>query len=131
MDDFVGEFKEIEEIESYVKLEGPTLKQFITKLVIYLGRDPNKTELNNDEQTIFIGESQKISRKHAKIYWNSKTGNWEMQVLSKNKAIINGVTLRKDDNPAILYPCSAIKIDKFKFYFFPAKREWLILLYFI
>jgi hypothetical protein len=114
-------FEEEEEVDSYGKLEGPYFKKFIHKLTVYLGRDPN-TELfdNTDEQSIFIGDSQKISRRHAKLYWNYEKGHWEIQILSKNKAVINGQILRNIDNPMAVPPCSAIKIDKYKFYFFPA-----------
>ncbi len=114
-------YEEYEDIESYGKLEGPNFKKFIHKLVVYLGRDPNTEMFENvDEQSIFIGDSQKISRRHAKLSWNSQKGEWEIQILSKNKAIINGSTLRNIDNPLAVPPLSAIKIDKYKFYFFPA-----------
>jgi hypothetical protein len=114
-------FEEEEEVNSYAKLEGPNFKKFIHKLTIYLGRDPN-TEIfeNTDEQSIFIGDSQKISRRHAKLYWNYEKGQWEIQILSKNKAVINGQIIRNIDTPMAVPPCSAIKIDKYRFYFFPA-----------
>jgi hypothetical protein len=124
MADYSSNYQSVEEVESYGKLEGPTIKQFIYKPVVFLGREANTENLDNsNEQCIFIGDSQKISRKHAKISWNFERGEWEIQILSKNKAIINGVTLRNLDNPQVLPPMSAIKIDKFKFYFFPAVLE--------
>ena len=121
----VREFKDYEEIDSFAKLEGPNFKQFIIKYIVYLGRDCNSEGADglNEEQIIFIGDSQKISRKHAVISWSTSKGEWEIQILSKNKAIINGITLRKGDPPLTLLPCSAIKIDKYKFYFFPAIPE--------
>ena len=124
MDDYVSEYKADEEIESYAKLEGPTMKHFLTKLVVYMGRESNSINPDNeDEQICFIGDSQKISRRHAKISWNKERCNWEIIILSKNKAIINGASLRKDDPPLPLPPFSSIKIDKFKFYFFPAVQR--------
>lgn len=117
-------FQEYEDTQSYGKLEGPNFKKFIHKHVVYLGREPDTENLQIvEEQSIYIGDSQKISRRHAKIYWNYELGVWEIQIMSKNKAIINGVTLRNIDNPQILPPRSAIKIDKFKFYFFPAVKD--------
>jgi pSer/pThr/pTyr-binding forkhead associated (FHA) protein len=118
------EFLEYETTESYAKLEGPGYKQFITKLTVYIGREANNISPESpEEQLVFIGDSQKISRKHAKIYWNSNRGEWEIKNLSKNKVIVNGAALRKDDTPAKLPPCAAIKVDKYKFYFFPAIKE--------
>ena len=124
MDDYLSNYEEVENVESYAKLEGPTLKEFIHKLTVYLGREPNTENFEDiKEQSIFIGDSQKISRRHAKIYWNNEKGEWEIQILSKNKAVINGVPLRSTDNPLALFPMDAIKIDKFKFYFFPASSS--------
>jgi pSer/pThr/pTyr-binding forkhead associated (FHA) protein len=124
MDESSPEFLAFEETEAFAKLEGPSYKQFITKLIVFLGRDANSTgSMDNEEQILFVGDSQKISRKHVKIYWNSSKGDWEIQILSKNKVIVNGSTYRKSDAPVRLPPCSAIKIDKYKFYFFPAIRD--------
>ena len=124
MSEFEFNFQNNEEIISYAKLEGPNFKKFIHKLTIYLGREPDSDRYDNSEdQCIFIGDSQKISRRHAKISWNFENGNWEIQILSKNKAIINGVTLRNIDNAQVLPHKSAIKIDRYKFYFFPAINE--------
>jgi hypothetical protein len=121
MDENIEQFEEYEDVESYGKLQGPGWKKFLHKLNIFLGRDPNsETSDNQHEQIINIGESQKISRRHAKIFWNPDKGQWEIQILSKNKAIVNGVILRNGDGPMALSAKSAIKIDKYKFYFFPA-----------
>ena len=116
------EFKTIEDIESYAKLEGLNKKEFINKLNVFLGRDPSKNDDSHD-QIIFIAESQKISRKHARIYWDNDSCNWYIQNLSKNKTIVNGKSLKKDDPPFLLEPLSAIRIDKVKVYFFPAFEE--------
>ncbi len=118
------EFSENEEMNSFGKLEGLEFKKYIHKLIVFLGRDPDTENFENcDIQSIYIGDSQKISRRHAKISWNFENATWEIQILSKNKAIINGVTIRNVDSAQTLPPCSAIKIDKFKFYFFPAVSE--------
>ncbi len=118
-------FREYEDISSFGKLEGLDFKQFIYKYNIILGRESNTEggEGFDQEQLIFIGDSQKISRKHAVINWNFEKGEWQIEILSKNKAIVNGMTLRKGDPPMILEPKSAIKIDKYKFYFFPSIEE--------
>jgi hypothetical protein len=122
--DYISNYQHTEELEAYAKIEGPNIKHLVTKLVVYLGRDNNNINPDNeDEQICFIGDSQKISRKHAKIFWNHEKCTWEMIILSKNKAVVNGVSLRKDDVPYALIPRSSIKIDKFKFYFFPAYKE--------
>jgi len=116
------EFSQIEDFHAYAKLEGINKKYFLNKLNIFLGRDVSKDEDPN-EQIIFLADSQKISRKHAKIYWDSDQCCWFIQNLSKNKTIVNGKSLKKDDPPFQLIPQSAIRIDRIKFYFFPAFEE--------
>ena len=118
-------FKEYEEISSFGKLEGLDFKQFIFKYNVILGREFNNegAEGYDQEQFIFIGDSQKISRKHAIINWNFEKGEWQIEILSKNKAVVNGNTLRKGDPPMVLEPKSSIKIDRYKFYFFPSISE--------
>jgi pSer/pThr/pTyr-binding forkhead associated (FHA) protein len=109
-----------EEIESFAKLEGNNFKFFIDKLSVILGRESIHFRANNDEQFIFVGNSYKISRRHALISWNKHRGFWEIKILSKNKTKVNGVSLKRGDRPAILHPGSLIQIDNSKFYFFPA-----------
>lgn len=41
MDEIERDYHEVEEEESYAKLEGPGFKHFINRLVVYLGRDPD------------------------------------------------------------------------------------------
>jgi hypothetical protein len=123
VEEYVSDYKEYEDTLSYAKLEGPTFKYFLYKLNVILGREKTGVDPISDEQIIFIGNSQKISRKHAKIYWNFDNMQWEIKILSKNKAIVGSKTLRQHDPPIILQPCTPITIDNFKFYFFPACRE--------
>lgn len=122
-DEHVYDYKEMEDTLAFAKLEGPTFKYFIFKLNVILGREKSGIDTINDEQIIFIGNSQKISRKHAKIYWNFDTLQWEIKILSKNKAVVGSKTLRQNDPPIALQACSPITIDNFKFYFFPACKE--------
>jgi len=109
-----------EEIESYAKLEGNNFKFFIEKLNVILGRESIQFRANNDEQFISLGNSCKISRRHAMISWNKHVGFWEIKILSKNKTKVNVVSLKKGDRPAILHPGSGIQIENTKFFFFPA-----------
>jgi hypothetical protein len=125
MDEYISSYRNVEEFEGYAKLEGPTMKHFITKLIVYLGRESNSIicEAGEDQQICCIGQEQKISRRHAKICWNPKKLQWEISVISKNKVIVNGESLRNKDPPIKLDPCSTIKIDNVHFYFFPAVIE--------
>ena len=111
-------YSENESIESYGKLQGPGIKEFITKKTVIIGREPG--EETEEEQKIKIGDSQKVSRQHIKIYWDTITEEWKVLSLSKNKSYINKTMLKKDDPPLVLTECSAIKFYKYNFDFFPA-----------
>jgi hypothetical protein len=115
----------VEDTESYAKLEGDNIKYFINKLNVVLGRESIHLRGNNEEQILFVGNSNKISRRHALISWNKHIGFWEIKILSKNKAIVNGIPLKKGDRPMVLHPCSVIQIENSKFYFFPAFKPGL------
>lgn len=111
-------YQEVEQVYAFAKLQGPFFKHFIIKKTVILGRDPG--EETEDEQKIVLDQSQKISRQHLKIFWDSDKNEWQIQSLSKNKIYVNKVILRKEDASMTLNECSSIKMDQLKFYFFPA-----------
>lgn len=111
-------YQETEAIESYAKLQGPGVKEFITKKIVIIGREPG--DQTEEEQKIVFNDSPKISRQHLKIFWDEANEEWKAQSLSKNKIYINKGLLRKEDPPITLTDCAAIKFDKYCFYFFPA-----------
>lgn len=119
MSDYPDEvYQEIEKVVAFAKLQGPMFKHFIYKKSVILGRDPG--EETDDEQKIVLDQSQKISRQHLKIFWDSEKNEWQIQSLSKNKIYVNKAILRKEDAAMPLNDCASIKMDQFKFYFFPA-----------
>ena len=111
-------YQEYEDTEAYAKLQGPNIKEFITKKVVILGREPG--EPTEEEQKIIFSDSQRISRQHLKIFWDFDTHEWKIQSLSKNKIFVNKMLIRREDPPVHLDDCAAIKFDKYCFYFFPA-----------
>lgn len=111
-------FDEYEDIEAYAKLQGPKIKEFITKTTVILGREPGID--SPEEQMIIMNDSQRISRKHLKIFWGADNRDWKIQSLSKNKIYVNKMLIKKDDPPLHLEDCAAIKFDSYNIYFFPA-----------
>ena len=61
-------YLETESVEAYAKLQGPGVKEFITKKTVIIGREPG--EQTEEEQKIIFNDSQKISRQHLKIFWD-------------------------------------------------------------
>lgn len=115
-------FKEYEEISAYAKIQSDNLLEFITKPTAYLGREGTCIDHRPNEQVIAISDSNKISRKHLKLYWSEKDTVWKAMNLSKNQVVINKKYLKRDDPAVLLSPISAIQIDSLKFYFFQARE---------
>lgn len=116
-------FNEYEDEAAFAKLQGPKFLKFIRKKNVFLGREAPIVDYEKDEEVIFISDSNKISRKHVKIYWDDVDGNWYAMNLSKNPVIINKRIVKKSDNGVKISPISAIKIDNEEFYFFEARGE--------
>ena len=111
-------YLETESVEAYAKLQGPGVKEIITKKTVIIGREPG--EQTEEEQKIIFNDSQKISRQHLKIFWDMNNQEWKIQSLSKNKIFVNKMLIKKEDPPITLKPCAAIKFDKYHIYCFPA-----------
>ena len=69
-------FQEHEDEEAFAKLQGRRFKHFIKKKTVILGREPG--ESTEQEQTIVIGNSLRISRRHIKIFWCDKDREWKI-----------------------------------------------------
>lgn len=116
---FLSHFSTNENVQAYAKLEGPNFKEFVLKPIVFIGRDPE--ENGEQVQSISISGSSRISRKHAKIFWDYSEACWKIQNLSKNKIVVNQIILSNTSNPLILRGLEPIKIDFLLFYFFPGQ----------
>jgi hypothetical protein len=116
-------FQEYEDECAYAKLQGPTLLKFIKKKNVFVGREAPIVDYNQDEEVIFISDSNKISRKHLKIFWDHVRGEWYAKNLSKNPVIIKTKYFKNTDAAIQISPVSAIKIDNLEFYFIQARDE--------
>lgn len=119
-------FSENESFSSYAKIQGLEFVKPITKLIVYLGREPisGEFETNEEEEFITISDNKRISRKHIMIYFDKDKTEWYIRNLSKNDIIVNKIPLTKDDEPRLISPISAIQlIDECRFYFFQSKEH--------
>jgi len=116
-------YQEYEEECAYAKLQGPTLLKFIKKKIVYIGRETPIADFQQDEEVIFVSDSNKISRKQLKIFWDGIKGEWLVRNLSKNPVIMNKKLLKNSDPPRRISPISAIKIDTLEFYFIQARED--------
>lgn len=116
-------FKEKEETQAYAKIEGKDFKFFLNKQIVYLGRTSPSVNLEPNEQMIYLGDYKYLSRKHLKIFWDSKKKSWFIQNLSKNVVFVNKESFSRENKPKKLKTICPIKVGIYKFYFFRAKPK--------
>ncbi|KAJ3193325.1 transcription factor [Irineochytrium annulatum] len=95
-------------IQAYAKLEGPDFSYFVRKLQVMLGRKVGAA----DQIDINLGNVKSISRKHARIQFNFIVQSFEVVVLGKNGAVVDGRYLPPESPPATLKHNSKITIGE-------------------
>jgi hypothetical protein len=116
-------FNEVEDTPAYAKIQGYNILRFITKLNVFLGREVSLVDYKQDEEVLFVSDSNKISRKHLQIFWDEERGGWFAKNWSKNHVYINREILKVNSQPVRLTPVSIIQMDECKLYFFQAREE--------
>ncbi|PVU92335.1 hypothetical protein BB560_006064 [Smittium megazygosporum] len=79
-------------IQAYAKLEGSSINYFIQKLSVTLGRHSEGPEAAD----IVLGESKALSRKHARIFYNFLSQNFELEVYGKNGCFVDGFFIQRN-----------------------------------
>ena len=108
-------------MEALAKIITQEGKEFYVKegvQVIHLGRE----KVYNNEY-FQIGDSNTISKRHAKIFWDNIDKNWKIENLSKNKIYVNFDSLMQSDKPRVLNNMSPILISKMKLFFLLPRSE--------
>ncbi|KAI9017719.1 fork head domain-containing protein [Gaertneriomyces semiglobifer] len=98
---------------AYAKLEGVDHVYPITKTDILLGRRC----LEADQIDVHLGDSNAISRSHAKISYNFDKQKFELYVLGKNGVWINGHHVQRTAPPVELNHGTKIRIAEYEAYF--------------
>lgn len=97
----------------YAKLYGKEISCIIQHTKIILGRTNPK---NTNECFIPLGDHKKVSRKHAKIFWNKDKGCFQIKNIGKNPIIVNKVDVPREGVVDLLGK-TPIKIGPACFYF--------------
>ncbi|KAJ2492568.1 hypothetical protein IWW37_001323 [Coemansia sp. RSA 2050] len=74
-------------VQAYAKLEGPDFCYYVRTLEVLLGRYQSADD--QEQVDIDLGGSKAVSRRHAKIYYNFMSQNFELQVFGKNGCLVN------------------------------------------
>ncbi|ORZ16885.1 fork head domain-domain-containing protein [Absidia repens] len=76
-------------VQAYAKLEGESFCYYIRTLQVTLGRKVNRRD-QADKVDIPLGNTKLVSRQHARLFYNFTTQRFEMMVIGKNGAFVNG-----------------------------------------
>ncbi|KAJ3092111.1 Pre-rRNA-processing protein fhl1, partial [Physocladia obscura] len=106
-------------VQAYAKIEGRDFTYFVRKLVVVLGRKISP----NDGVDVHLGEVKSISRSHAKIQFNFTVQCFEIAILGKNGAIVDGNFVATNSVPVPLYNKSRITIGEIECQFLLPKAE--------
>lgn len=87
-----------------------TLDIVVASLPVTLGR------LETGPGRVCIGQNSVVSREHARIDWNGASGEYELEVLSKNSCVVDKKLVGKGQK-ASLGSRSAVRIGNCRFYF--------------
>ncbi|TPX77119.1 hypothetical protein CcCBS67573_g01618 [Chytriomyces confervae] len=108
-----------EPVQAYAKIESCDFTYFVRKLQIILGRKVAP----NDQVDVHLGNIKCISRHHAKIQFNFAVQNFEIIVLGKNGAYVDGIFIGVN-NPAVpLYNQSKVTIGDVECQFLLPKAD--------
>lgn len=97
---------------AYAKIIGDGIEVYVRKLEIMIGRNSKSTTLD-----VILGENMNISRQHAKIVWNPSSRGFELIVMGKNGAHVNGTLYTPASPPQALQSQDIVTIADKSFYF--------------
>jgi hypothetical protein len=81
----------------FARLSGPGVDHLVRKYEVLLGRRSKAADLD-----VPLGDLMSVSRRHAKIAYNFETGRWELELLGKNGAVVDGVSCEPGGEPVPL-----------------------------
>lgn len=95
------------DIEAYAKIAAKEWTYYVKQLNINLGRNseptsgpPNIVDADDEGYVhIDLGPSKVFSRKTARIYYDTGSEKWFLQVKGRNGLKVNGAPLKRDDGP--------------------------------
>ncbi|OMJ92027.1 hypothetical protein SteCoe_5347 [Stentor coeruleus] len=100
-------------LSGYAKLYGKEISCIIQYTKVILGRTNPKYK---KECFIPLGDHKKISRKHAKIFWNKEKGCFQIKNIGKNPIIVSKIDI-PNKGVVDLLDKTPIKIGPVCFYF--------------
>jgi predicted component of type VI protein secretion system len=98
---------------AFAKLTGPRGTFYLKKTKVVIGRNE---KLVGSHRFWHVSNAKKISKKHAKIFWDFHVAAFFIQNIGRNKIWVNKKEVLKGDTVGLMHR-AAVKVYDFCFYF--------------
>lgn len=121
--EYCKQYKSVPALMAYARILGAgkgTIDYFVRSRTIYIGRWGYGADCQ------IKSDSRNVSRKHAKLFWDSALDNWMLECLSvKNGMVVDGAPIAPLSTPVPLRSKSLIEMGDIAFYFLTATKNTL------
>jgi hypothetical protein len=97
---------------AYARIVGEGIDVYVRKFEVMMGRTSKSTALD-----VVLGDNMNISRQHAKLVFNFETKNYELIVMGKNGAHVNGALYTPASPPQPIRSQDLLSIADKSFHF--------------
>nr|XP_034580949.1 FHA domain-containing protein FHA2-like [Setaria viridis] len=111
-------------LPAFAKLHGENSVYFMRKYSITLGRNTETSKVDLDLSELGGGRGPRVSRHHARIFYDFEKRHFALEVLGKNGCSIQGVSYLPGSDPVKLNSQDLIEIAGKQFYFLLATRSF-------
>ena len=91
--DFANEKNAASEIQAYAKIAGRDWTYYVKTLEVSIGRNTDVQPQSGSSVHIDLGPAKVVSRQHAQIKYNPELRCWELIVLGRNGARVDGAKM--------------------------------------
>ncbi|CAN6204948.1 unnamed protein product [Urochloa humidicola] len=111
-------------LPAFAKLHGEDFVYFMRKYSIILGRSTETCKVDLDLSELGGGRGPRVSRHHARIFYDFELRHFALEVIGKNGCSIRDVSYLPGNVPIKLNSQDLIEIAGKKFYFLLATRSF-------
>lgn len=91
------------EVQAYAKISGSNWTFYVKSLAISIGRNTDNNQNTSGFVDIDLGPAKVVSRQHATITYNLDLRCWELKILGRNGAKVDGQKVSLDSTPTPLH----------------------------
>lgn len=98
------------EVQAYAKISGCNWTFYVKSLAISIGRNTDNNQNSSSFVDIDLGPAKVVSRQHATITYNLDLRCWELKILGRNGAKVDGQKVNVESPPTPLHSGAILDI---------------------